>query len=89
MEVERLQKPHHDGGDQYDREGSQRHCCRLTRKERKYRIDTISSILKETKADFVMFSEHVLKSKEDLHTINNNIGQKHVTALFELNESYG
>ena len=65
------------------------HCCRLTRKERKYRIDTISSILKETKADFVMFSEHVLKSKEDLHTINNNIGQKHVTALFELNESYG
>ena len=33
------------------------HSCRLTRKERKYRIDTISSILKETKADFVMFRD--------------------------------
>ena len=63
--------------------------CRLTKKERKYRIESISGILKETKADFVMFSEHVLKSKEDLYTISDIVGQKQVTALFELNESYG
>lgn len=35
---------------------------RLTLKEREYRIDTISRILNETDADFVMFSEHILKS---------------------------
>lgn len=62
---------------------------RLTKKEREYRVDVISNILKKTKANFVMFSEHVLKSKDDLYTINENVGQKHITALFELSESIG
>lgn len=59
---------------------------RLTLKEREYRIDTISRILNETDADFVMFSEHILKSKDDLFKIGENVRHKHITALFELDE---
>lgn len=62
---------------------------RLTVKERLFRIDTISSILNETEADFVMFSVHVLKSKDDLFEITRNVHNKNVTALFELDEDRG
>ena len=62
---------------------------RLTLKEREYRIDTISRILNETDADFVMFSEHILKSKDDLFKIGENVRHKHITALFELDELKG
>ena len=34
---------------------------RLSAKEREFRINVISNVLNETSADFVMFSEHVLK----------------------------
>ena len=59
---------------------------RLIVKERLFRIDTISRILNETEADFVMFSLHVLKSKNDLSEIGRNIHNNKVTALFELDE---
>ncbi len=62
---------------------------RLTFKERKYRIDTISRIINDTDADFVMFSEHILKSKDDLFKIGEIIRNKNITALFELDELRG
>lgn len=60
---------------------------RLTVKERKLRIDVISGILNETEADFVMFSEHVIKRKDDLLSIGKRVRNKHIIALFELEES--
>lgn len=59
---------------------------RLTVKDRSFRIDTISRILNDTEADFVMFSMHVLKSKNDLFEIGRNVHNIKVTALLELDE---
>ncbi len=62
---------------------------RLSAKEREFRINVISNVLNETSADFVMFSEHVLKSQEDLYKIGENVAHKQISALFELNEHQG
>ena len=42
---------------------------RLTAAECTNRMDIISMILTSSNADFIMFSEHVLKSEDDLSTI--------------------
>lgn len=63
---------------------------RLTIKERVKRMDEISQILAETDADFVMFSQSVLKSEDDLFdSIKLRKIRKNITALFELKESSG
>ena len=63
---------------------------RLTIKERVERMDKISQILAETDADFVMFSQSVLKSEDDLFdSIKLRKIRKDITAMFELKESRG
>ena len=60
---------------------------RFTAKERQFRIDSITKILNETAADFIMFSQHVLNNKEDLEAIEKNVHNNKIVALFELKES--
>ena len=60
---------------------------RFTLKERQFRIDSISKILNETAADFIMFSPYILNKKDDLETIAKNVRNKKVKALFELEET--
>lgn len=58
---------------------------RLTVNERINRMDAISQILSVTTADFVMFSEHILKSEDDLFALLKfRKIRKDLTALFEL-----
>ena len=60
---------------------------RLTRDKVYERIELIAKILNESSADFVMFSEHVLKDLTDLRVIRNLINRRSVSAFIELNES--
>ena len=63
---------------------------RLTATECINRMDTISKILTSSNADFIMFSEHVLKSEDDLYALLKlRKYNKKITALFELKESNG
>lgn len=57
---------------------------RLSSKQRKLRISSVVEILNEKDADFVMFSEWVFNSKEDLNTVCQLVHNAEVTALFEL-----
>ena len=63
---------------------------RLTSAECTNRMDIISMILTSSNADFIMFSEHVLKSEDDLYALLKlRKYNKNITALFELKESNG
>lgn len=63
---------------------------RLTAAECTNRMDIISMILTSSNADFIMFSEHVLKSEDDLYALLKfRKYNKNITALFELKESNG
>ena len=65
---------------------------RLSAKKKLDRYNTILDILINTDADFVMFSEWVLKNPEDLTSMESalrKLRKKPVTALIELNEKNG
>lgn len=65
---------------------------RLSTKERLDRYSAVLDILSNTDADFVMFSEWVLKSPSDLTSMEpalRKFRKKPVTALIELNEKKG
>ena len=62
---------------------------RLTNENRHQRIDAIVKILNESPADFVMFSQRVLKDPEDLKVIRALVKNKSITAFIELKEDKG
>lgn len=62
---------------------------RLTSGKRHQRIDAISKVLNESSADFVMFSQRVLKDPEDLKVIRALVKNKSITAFVELKEYEG
>jgi hypothetical protein len=62
---------------------------RLTNEKRHQRIDAISKVLNESSADFVMFSQRVLKDTDDLRVIRALVKNKSITAFVELKEEKG
>ena len=56
----------------------------LSLAERKLRIRSAAEILNAKDSDFVMFSEWILTSKNDLKKLAESVNNKKVTALFEL-----
>lgn len=65
---------------------------RLSTKERLDRYSAVLDILSNTDADFVMFSEWVLKNPSDLTSMEpalRKFREKPVTALIELKEKRG
>lgn len=62
---------------------------RLTKEKRHQRIDAIVKILNESPADFVMFSQWVLRDTEDLRIIRALVNNKSVSAFIELKEANG
>ena len=62
---------------------------RLSLKQRIIRINTVSAILNNEDADFVLFSEWVFNRKEDLDAVCQLVHNNRVTALFELKLTRG
>ena len=62
---------------------------RLTGEKRFERRDLIIRILNESSADFVMFSQHVLKEQRDLTMIRALVKNRDISAFLELNEKKG
>lgn len=59
---------------------------RLSNEKRHQRIDAIVKILNESPADFVMFSQWVLKDTDDLKVIRSLVKNKSISAFIELKE---
>lgn len=63
--------------------------ARLTLERERKRVNAIIKILNETSADFVMFSDSVLRNTDYLDTIRALVKNKSVTALMEFKEKAG
>ncbi len=61
----------------------------LSLADRKLRIRTAAEILNAKDSDFVMFSEWIFTSKNDLNKLAESVHNKKVTALFELKLASG
>ena len=58
----------------------------LSAKEENLRIETICDFLNNSRADFVMFSEHILGNANSLDIINKNVQKKGICSLFEIKD---
>ena len=58
----------------------------LSQREENQRIEDIVAIIKESGADFIMFSEHILCRRESLETICEKTKSSSITTLFELKD---
>ena len=61
----------------------------MSTKQRNFRINSTADILNEKDSDFVMFSEWIFRSRDDLNTVCQLVHNKNVTALFELKLASG